>query len=367
MMDFDSLKPWLCLKFAPGLGQKTAIRLLQEYPNPEDYVGQPSHEVYRLSWLSEASRQALASFALPASWPQIQKLIQHYKIGWTTFGSADYPEALASIYTPPIILYYRGDLSVCQKTYRLGVVGTRKPSSYGREMARKLLSPLCLRGLCVVSGLAMGIDTVAHQTALENNSSTIAVLGGGLDSIYPPMNTNLANEISANGVLLSEYEPGMKVEKWNFPARNRLISALSSAIFIVEGALSSGALLTGKFALEQNRDICALPGNINNTNAQGPNYMIKGGARLVTSPEDLMEILAMDEPSPEEQLELFPELSSEEESIFRRLQQASGEISFDELLSGSGWTFGKLSVVLLNLELKGLINKSGGSGYIAVG
>lgn len=364
-MNTDKLAAWIKLKQAPGLGQKTALKLLELYPDPLDFVGKSSHAVYQLDWLPASAKAALKSPDPPANMMQIIKLLERYEIGFCTCTDEDYPQMLGELFSPPLILYYRGDLKLCEAGYRLAVVGTRKPSAYGQEMARKLLTPLCERGLCVISGLAMGIDTIAHRTALEHGGKTIAVLAGGLESIYPPMNKNLADQIATEGLLLSEYEPGSKMEKWNFPARNRIVSALSSCVFIVEGALSSGALLTGKFALEQNRDICALPGNINHTNAQGPNYMIKTGASLITTPEDLMALLGMDENQAAQQMNIFPELSPDEESIYRRLQESPVEISFDELMLGSGHGFGKLSVILLNLELKGLVSKAGSGSYIA--
>jgi DNA processing protein len=363
-MNTDKLKAWLCLKQAPGLGQKTAQKLLAEFPDPTDYVGRSDHPVYELPWLQVSTKDALRRGEEIKGFAGIVKHCERYEIGITCLTDEDYPAALSSIYTPPIVLYYRGDLKTCEKLPILAVVGTRKPSSYGQEMARKLLAPLCERGVTIISGLAMGIDTVAHRVALGNGAKTIGVLAGGLESIYPPMNLNLANEIVANGLLLSEYEPGSKMEKWNFPARNRIISALAPAVFIVEGSITSGALLTGKFALEQGRDVCALPGNINNINAQGPNYMIKSGARAVTCPEDLMDLLDIEE-TDDLQTEIFPQLSPEEETIWLRLRESSSELSFDELMLGSGHNFGRLSVILLNLELKGLISKAGNGGYIS--
>ncbi|MCD8478979.1 MAG: DNA-processing protein DprA [Candidatus Cloacimonetes bacterium] len=244
----------------------------------------------------------------------------------------------------------------------LAVVGTRKASSYGREMSRKLLTPLCQQGLCVISGLALGIDTAAHHIALESGAQTIGVLACGVESIYPPQNLQLSERIIKQGALVSEYEPGSKPDKWNFPARNRIISALSDAVFVVEGPITSGALLTAKAAIEQNRDIFALPGNINHSNAQGPNHLIKHGAALISSADDLFAALDM-KPEKAEQIELFPELCPDEQKIVDILKEKQEVLSFDELLMISSFPIGRLSTHLTNLELKGVIAKESGNSF----
>lgn len=364
-MNTDKLIAWLCLKTAPGMGLKTAQQILDRYPDPQEFIGNAAHPVYSEDWISSKSRDALRSGQHTANLEQISKLMEYYEIGFTCLTDPEYPEILKATFSPPLIIYSRGDIARAGQGLNLAVVGTRKPSSYGKEMTFKLIRAVAEHGVGIVSGLAMGIDTVAHQAALDAGGRTVAVLAGGLESIYPPQNRNVATEILKNGVLISEYEPGSKMERWNFPARNRIISGLATAVFIAEGPMSSGAMLTGKFALEQNRDIFALPGNINNVNAQGPNYLIKNGASLITTPEDILERLGIELSAPE-QLELFPELSPEEETLYKRLQLESKELGFDELLITTGYSFGRLSVILLNLELKGLVAKAGNGNYIII-
>ncbi len=363
MIDENKYIAWLCLKTAPEVGFKSALRLVETYGSPLNFAGKPDHALYRENQISPKAADHLAKLTLPERYPQIQKLMEHYNISYTCFGDEDYPASLAEIFSPPLILYFRGDLAKALQNKRLGVVGTRKPSSYGKEMCKKLLLPVVEKGVCIISGLAMGIDTISHQTALQAKSSTIAVLAGGVEDVYPPVNKELARKIIDNGALVSEYEPGSKMERWNFPARNRIISALSQAVFIVEGPLSSGALLTAKFALEQNREILAMPGNINIANAQGPNYLIKSGALTVTCAEDFYPILDMEESSAD-QLEIFPELSEGEQKIYDIFKTEQRNLSFDELIMITKDNFGQLSIALLNLELKGLIAKSGGNAYI---
>ncbi len=363
MINESKYKAWLCLKTAPEVGFKTAQKLIEIYGDPLSFVGNPGHEIYRAKELSDKAKNYLVNGCIPDSYNQIVKLIDHYDIHYLVITDDDYPDSLREIYSPPLIIYYRGDFLDCLESVRLGVVGTRKPSAYGREMTRKLLQPISDKSVCIISGLAMGIDTISHQTALAGRSKTIAVLASGVESIYPPINRDLALKIIENGALISEYEPGSKMEKWNFPARNRIISALSQAVMIVEGSITSGALLTAKFALEQNRDILALPGNINITNAQGPNHLIKNGAAIITCTEDIMRILGIDEQK-DEQIDLFPILSETEQQIYQLIKKEQRLVSFDELVLITGCSFGKLSIALLNLELKGMIAKSSGNSYI---
>lgn len=364
-MNTDKLKAWLCLKSAPGMGLKTAQQVLESYPDPRGFIGKADHPLYREEWISAKARDAMRSGESSANLEQITKLMQYYEIGFTCLTDPEYPACLKATFSPPLIIYTRGDLEKAMDGINLAVVGTRKPSAYGKEMTLKLIQAVAERGVGIISGLAMGIDTVAHQAALAAGGRTIAVLAGGLESIYPPQNREVANSIIKNGALISEYEPGSKMERWNFPARNRIISALATAVFIAEGPMSSGAMLTGKFALEQNRDIFALPGNINNVNAQGPNYLIKNGAALITTPEDILERLGL-EFAPPSQIELFPELSTEEETIYKRLQLEAKEVGFDELLITTGYSFGRISVIMLNLELKGLVAKAGNGNYLVI-
>lgn len=364
-MNVDKLSAWLCLKTAPGMGLKTAQRILERYPDPTEFVGRAAHPLYSEEGLSSKALDALREGCVPSNLDQILKLMDYYEIGFTCLSDPDYPESLKATFSPPLIIYSRGDLTEALKGTNLAVVGTRKPSSYGKEMTYKLIKAVAENGIGIVSGLAMGIDTVSHQACLDAGGKTVAVLACGLETIYPPQNRNIASEIVKSGALVSEYEPGTKMERWNFPARNRIISGLSTAVFIAEGPMSSGAMLTGKFALEQNRDIFALPGNINNVNAQGPNYLIKNGAALITTPEDILERLGIEISAPE-QLDIFPDLSEEEETLYKSLQLESAERGFDELLMSTGYSFGRLSVIMLNLELKGLVAKSANGNYIII-
>lgn len=363
MTDDLKLRSWLCLKCAPGLKGKELFRLLEKWPDPREFTGRPEHPLYQESDWDSRALSHLKSGTLPDNFAQISKLVQLHDIDMLCYTDEDYPLPLREIFSPPPVLYYRGDLIGSLKRKCLAVVGTRKPTPYGREMCAKTIAPACKQDVTVISGLALGIDTVAHLTALEHHSKTVAVLAAGVESVYPPQNRELANRIIGQGALVSEYEPGTRLEKWNFPARNRIVSALAQAVYVVEGALSSGALLTAKFAIEQDRELLALPGEINHPNAQGPNYLIKNGARLISCPEDVLDAMGLDSEA-DKQLQILPELSEDEQRIWDIFQTEQREISFDELIVMTGLSFGKLSIILLNLELKGCLGKASGNSFV---
>jgi len=361
----DKLIAWLCLKSAPELGIKGTLELLKRYPDPREFVGNSGHELYTDYPLKPATKEYLLSASQPPIAERSISILNKLGIRYLTLSDKEYPKALKVIAEPPLILYFLGDLASALQGITFAVVGTRKPSAYGIQMCGKLLSPLCEKGICIVSGLAMGIDTEAHQTALRSNSKTIAVLASGLEQIYPQTNKALAEKIVQHGALVSEYEPGSELERWNFPDRNRIISALAQAVLVIEGPVDSGAMLTAKFAIEQGKPLYALPGNINNRNAAGPNLLIRNGACLVSSVKDLLSDLGFSEAN-QEQLELMPVLSTEEQQIYDLLASEQREISFDEFILKTGFSFGKLSSTLLNLELKSLVARSSGNSFLKI-
>jgi DNA processing protein len=358
----DRLKHWLKLKNAPEVGFQAALKLLDSFGEPSAWTKDTFILARRQKTITQSAYDYLVSDTYPEGFAGICKYIENYAIRYITYLDDDYPALLKSIYSPPIVLYYRGDLVNALSEWNLGVVGTRKPTEYGKAMTESIVAPISKAGVTILSGLAYGIDTVAHKTAVKANGKTIAVMAHGVETIYPPQNRGLAEKILEKGAIISEYEPGSKMERWNFVARNRIISGLSQGVLIAEGPLTSGALLTAKFALEQNRDVYALPGQINIPNAEGPNHLIKNGAKLVTTAEDILLDFGMDL-KPPDQPDLFPVLSANEQSVFDLFKQEQRDFSFDELIMKTGFSIGQLSIVLLNLELKGLLMKAHGSNY----
>lgn len=277
------------------------------------------------------------------------KQLDKYKISYTTLLDDEYPNLLRQINDPPPVLYYQGDLQILNKL-TVAIVGSRLASSYGLQITEHLAGDLSLAGCCIISGLAYGIDTKAHQATLVANGATVAVLAGGLDKIYPPANATLANKIiQQGGCLLSEFPPNTPYLKQNFPYRNRLIAGLSKIIIVVEARENSGALITAKLGLDYNREIWAVPGNINNPLASGPNELIKQGAGLITHPQDIIKALAL-EPA-KHHLEI--KLSDKQAWLISTLELEPKNIS--ELAVNSGWPVSEILAELTVLELAGYV------------
>lgn len=281
-----------------------------------------------------------------------------------TWEDAEYPAALRELDGMPPVLYVLGELSP-QDSWAVGVVGTRRATTYGCEAASRLCEGLAQSGVTVISGLARGIDTVAHRATLEAGGRTLAVLGSGLDIIYPPENRNLAQRIveEERGAIVTEYPLGTQPDAVNFPARNRIISGLSRAVLVVEAGEKSGALITVEFALEQGRDVFAVPGPIFAKMSAGPNNLIKKGAKCVTCAGDMLEELGMT--MVVEHVEAVRALPADptERLLLQHLLESNQHI--DDLTIKSGLPASTVSAVLTMMELKGLVSCVGGMQYAA--
>lgn len=278
----------------------------------------------------------------------------------------DYPRPLAQIHDPPLALYVQGGLRPGDQR-AIGVVGSRRTTLYGREMAESLAYQLAHAGFTVVSGLARGIDTFAHRGALKARGRTLAVLGGGLDCVYPPENQPLAKEIAEKGAVLSEFPLGKQPDKTTFPIRNRIISGLAMGVVVVEADLTSGALITANQALEQGRQVFAVPGRADSPASKGAHKLIKNGARLVESVDDILQEFEFLIPpaarqkssaGPENGLsgaapDLFPPLSDEEKKIVQALED--GEKNADEVIRATGLRADRFGALLLGLEMKRVV------------
>jgi len=283
-------------------------------------------------------------------------------ISTVTIKDKEYPLLLKNIFNPPPLLYYRGTLK--NASFSLAVVGTRKISSYGKEVTREITRSLASRGLTIVSGLALGVDAVAHQACIDARGITFAVLGSGLDdkNIYPSSNKILAkNIINSGGALISEYAPGTHPHKMYFPQRNRIISGLTLGTLVTEAPEHSGALITAYSALEQNREVFAVPGNIFHINSSGTHKLITKGAKLVTSADDILESLNLENIS-QKTMPLEPQaLSREEEKLMEILRIEPKHI--DEIIRESGLQASRITSALTILELSGAIKNIGNGMY----
>jgi len=270
---------------------------------------------------------------------------------------------LKEIYDPPYIMYIRGEIKP-EDEFSLAVVGTRRVSTYGEQVAVHLARDLAQAGLTIVSGLAQGVDTFAHLAALGEKSRTIAVVGSSLDnsSIFPPTNRHLAEKISLNGAVLSEYPLGSFALKHHFPARNRIISGLALGTLIVEAPEKSGALLTARHALEQNRDIFAVPGSIYSLNSLGPNNLIKMGAKLVSSAQDILDELNLKNLATHIETKRLVADTPEEALIMKMLSQEP--VAVDKIVQGTRLSTALVNSTLSLMEMKGKIRNLGGMQYV---
>ena len=295
------------------------------------------------------------------------KLIEKYGVKLLAYFDADYPSNLKEIYDPPVLLYVKGTLSAEDK-YSIGIVGSRHASRYGLQTAERLGCELAARGMTVVSGLARGIDASGHKGALKAKGRTIAVLGSGLANIYPEEHMGLAEDISKNGAVVSEFPMDTAPYKDNFPRRNRIISGLSLGVVVVEAAKNSGALITTDFALEQGRELFAVPGQARAATAAGTNMLIRQGAKLVESADDVIEELG-DVIKGHMRTERLgqPEhvpggLGRREEDVFVKLSETP--VNIDEIVDGTGLPVAEVMHSLTKLELKGIISQLPGKSYV---
>jgi DNA processing protein len=292
--------------------------------------------------------------------------INNLNINITSLWDTDYPELLKNIYDPPLLLYYKGEKSESDK-YSVAIVGTRKPTEYGRIQAQKITSELASQNITIVSGLARGIDSIAHASALKSNGRTISVIGSGLNIIYPPENRKLFDEISEKGIIFSEYHLDTPPDAKNFPQRNRIISGLSLGCVVVESAIRGGAMQTAQFALDQNREVFAVPGNLGVKQSEGTNDLIqRSGAKLVRDAEDifaelelkLKPVIGKNIPKPKPDLNLF------EEKLLNILND--GQIQIDKIASLSDLSTSDCLVHLLSLEFKGLVKQLPGKVFSVI-
>ena len=288
---------------------------------------------------------------------EIAKL-KRLNIGYITIFDKEYPAQLKELPDAPAILYVKGDVDIL-KLPSLAIVGSRKFTQYGKLMANKLAKDVSDAGLVVVSGLALGIDAVAHQATLEVQGKTIGVLGCGLNQIYPIANSNLAKEVvNTGGVIISELSPGTPPLKQNFPARNRIIAGLSLGTLVIEAAEESGSLITALSALEYNREVFAVPGNVNSETSIGTNRLIQKGAKLVINADDIFDELNIEVKSNQQKAKALAPRTDEEEMILELISRDGAVI--DKIVQQSGLNIIVISTTLTIMEMKGMVENVGG-------
>ena len=364
---------WLALTRVEGLGVRTAHKLIERFGSPEAVYAASLTEL-ETSGLSAPVAQAVFRQAGLKEAEQEMKAAAGHAYSLLTFSDPAYPPLLRQIADPPLVLYVRGDTRLLSE-HAVAVVGTRRPTAYGTSVTLRLAADLAQRGLVVVSGMARGIDSAAHRGALEGKGKTVAVLGSGLDVIYPRENQKLADKIAEAGAVISEFPLGTSPAPENFPIRNRIISGLALGVVVVEAAEYSGSLITARLALEQNREVFAVPGHITAAQSFGPNHLIKQGAKLVDHWMDVVEELPaavrrqlLPPPDASEIAQgaasLFEaSLTPDQKAVFDALR-ADQSLFVDAIFSNVQLPHPRVLQALLELEMSGLIRQLPGKNFI---
>lgn len=360
------------LTLIPGIGIHTQNRIWKTVGDITDLFAMGNKWIKSLEIKYDAYR-AIQARSCRAAAEEIFEWCRRQKCRIIIPRTPEYPHLLEEIYDPPLVLYARGRLRHPDAP-RIAVVGSRQPTVYGLQAAHGIAQDLGGRGICIVSGLARGIDAAAHRGCMQGGGNTIAVLGCGIDVDYPPEHHQLKKQILGTGLILSEYPPGTQPLPRNFPIRNRIISGLSLGAVIVEASEKSGSLITARLAMEQNREVFAVPGNITSQASYGPNFLIKQGAKLVQSYRDVIDelpgtlqkkIYSSDGTETNRSLKPSPINEKEKELLmFLKLDEAT---HFDKLYHKGGMNIADLSERLLNLELEGWIRRLPGNLYIRIG
>lgn len=350
---------WIAWSSVPGVGPVTFRRLVERFGSAAEAWRVPGAELERLGMAARAVADLAAK--RDTAWPQrVADRLAGLGAEALSWHDPAYPELLKHIASPPIVLYVRGAFQQADE-WAIAVVGTRKATVYGRDMTERLVGDLARAGVTIVSGLARGIDSHAHRTALDAGGRTLAVLGSGIDVIYPPENARLAEAIVASGAVLSEFPPGTQPDGRHFPLRNRIITGLALGVLIVEAPEDSGALISADCALDQGREVFAVPGNVTQRSSSGTNRLIQDGAKLVTCARDVLEELRLEMlPQQLEMRALLPE-----NAVEQRLAALLGEqpAHIDDLVRASGLPTADVSSALAMLELKGFVRALGGQHY----
>jgi DNA processing protein len=367
---------WLALARVDGLGVRGAHKLIEYFGPPHAVYGASLNELEGCGLPARVAEAISAQSGLKEA-EQEMKAVEKTDCRLVTYESDGYPRLLREIGDPPLVLYVRGDVSVLSQ-HAVAVVGTRRPTAYGSSVAHRLACDLAQRQLVIVSGMARGIDSAAHRGALEAKGKTVAVLGSGVDVIYPRENKRLAEQVSESGALISEFPLGTAPTPENFPIRNRIISGLALGAVIVEAAEYSGSLITARLASEQNREVYAVPGNITSAQSFGPNLLIKQGAKLVDQWLDVVEEF----PAPVRMQLLPPSGASEiaaarpqttslleqglepdQKAVFEVLR--ADEVLFVDSICGSvSLPQPRVLAALLTLEMSGLVKQLPGKNFI---
>ena len=372
--ELDASLSWLALALTPGLASRLSARLLKEFGSPEEVFRAPLTRleacklpgpVAQAVFKKQSFKRAEKELALT------RRIDRCRLLNWT---DPEYPQTLLQIYDPPVMLYVRGDAEVLNLP-SISIVGTRRPTLYGTQMAERLGRELAARGLVVVSGLARGIDAIGHQGAMAVNGRAIGVLGTGVDVCYPKENKKLYEKVLERGAIISEFPLGTHPAPENFPVRNRIVAGMPLGVVVVEGAQYSGSLITARLAMEFGREVFGVPGNVTQPVSFAPNQLIKQGAKLVTNGADVIEelptpvraaLVQAEQPESEQRnLLAAASLNSSEKKIYDLLSTDEPK-HIDDIVEQSGLNSSEVLATLFDLEMKGIIRQTPGKQFSRV-
>ena len=365
----NSTEACIALNMLPTVGPVRLRKLLEIFEEPQRVLVAKRSELRGAEGIGNEVADQIANWESIVDLAAELDRIRELDATVITQESPSYPKSLREIHAPPIVLYVWGELQE-RDHHAIGIIGARRTTHYGTESAKKLAYQLAYAGLTVISGLARGIDTAAHQGALAAKGRTIAVIGSGLSKLYPPENRGLAEKIrDGNGAIVSEFSMEIEPDRQTFPMRNRIIAGWSHGVLVVEAGLNSGALITASQALEQGRSVYAVPGHINAPSAFGSNRLIQQGAKLVMDASDILDdlqiLLPETKPSPEAAARTLPALSDEERRVYDAIE--STETAIDDIGRKCQLPSATVSSALLRLELKRLVKQLPGKYFVKLG
>jgi DNA processing protein len=373
-MQLDSSLSWLALGLTPGLASRLSARVLREFGSPEGVFRATKRDLEACRLPGETAEAVLKKKAFPRAEKElaaVRKIDGCSLVNWT---DPEYPQTLLQIYDPPVLLYVRGDTQVLNLP-SLSIVGTRRPTVYGTQMAQRLGRELAARGLVIVSGLARGIDAIGHQGAMDAHGRAIGVLGTGIDVCYPKENKKLYEKVLERGAIISEFPLRTHPAPENFPVRNRIVAGMPLGTVVVEGAQYSGSLITARLAMEFGREVFGVPGNVTQLVSFAPNLLIKQGAKLVTCAEDVIEelptpvraaLVQAEQPEAEQRnLLAVKGLNGSEKKLYELLS-VEEPVPIDDLVERSGLNSSEVLATLFTLEMKGIVRQLPGKQFCKV-
>jgi DNA processing protein len=359
----------LVLNGLQRVGPVMLRNLLEVFGDPVKVLSASQSDLLQVKGVGDKAAEALVEWSSRFNLDKEKALMAKKGVRFISKEASDFPEMLSETFDPPIGLYWMGEYVIDRPC--VAIVGTRRATLYGRTMAKKFAAELSRLGFCIVSGMARGTDTAAHEGALEAGGKTVAVLGCGLDIIYPPENLDIYKEIAAKGAVVSEFPFGRRADRQTFPMRNRVVAGMCQGVIVIESAASGGSMITARFAGEQGRSLMALPGRVDQTSSEGCHQLIRDGATLVTSVDDILEELRYARPE-EAELDLDetgsksrPDNLSEAESAVLDCFVGGELLSLDSIINQTNRAMAEVSSTVMGLELKRLLVKRGDGRYEA--